>query len=143
MRSDRPFKFAVTGGAAGTFLPAAQLDVPLDFAAWQQGVAVGSGSVVVADDSISAVEMLLWILRFFAAESCGKCTPCRIGTVQASDVVQRIVDGAGKSGDLDALSRLASLLDRTSFCGLGRSVAEPIRSSLRYFEADFRKLGAK
>lgn len=140
--NNRKFKLAVTGGAAGTFLSEPQLDIPLDFQAWDQGVAVGSGGIIVADDSVSAVEVLLWILQFFEVESCGKCTPCRIGTVQARQVVERILAGGGQPGDIERLTKLAKVLERTSFCGLGQSVAWPIESAIQQFRTDFTDLGA-
>ena len=139
---DRPFKFAVTGGAAGTLVPESMLDVPLTFASWKTGVSLGSGGIMFADSSVSAVRMLLWILQFFESESCGKCTPCRIGTCQSREIVQRIDNHAGKDGDIDRLLALAKTLDRTSFCGLGQSVAWPIESAVRHFPDDFEECGA-
>ena len=141
--NDRAFKFAVTGGAAGTFVTESMLDIPLDFAAWEDRISLGSGGVMVADDSISAVSFLFWILHFFENESCGKCTPCRVGTSQAKEIVRRIANGDGQQGDIDRLLQLAELLDRTSFCGLGQSVAWPIETAIQRFRQDFETLGAR
>lgn len=139
MRDGSEFKFALTGGAAGTFVPASNLDVPLMLESLSVGVAVGSGAVIVADQSVNAARMLLWLLEFFARESCGKCTPCRIGTVEARNVVQRVVSGRGEAGDMDRLQQLADLLQMTSLCGLGQSLAWPIRSALTHFPEDFER----
>ena len=142
MKDSAEFKFALTGGAAGTFVPRELLDVPLTYEAFESGVAVGSGAIVVADQSVSAAEMLLWILNFFAHESCGKCTPCRVGTVEARDIVQQIVDrsstrGAHSRGRVERLLKLAKTLGTMSFCGLGLSVAWPIESAVTHFPEDF------
>lgn len=139
MRDGSEFKFALTGGAAGTFVPETLLDVPLLLESLDAGVAVGSGAVVVADQSVNVARMLLWLLEFFARESCGKCTPCRIGTVEARDIVQRVVSGRSEPGDLDRLQQLADLLQMTSLCGLGQSLAWPIRSALKHFPEDFER----
>ena len=131
------FKLALAGGAAGTFVPPSLLEVPLSDEPSTDGVAVGSGAIMVADQTVSAATMLLWILHFFEHESCGKCTPCRIGTRQARQITARFAQGAGRPGDRAALLRLAKTLDRSSFCGLGHSVAWPIESAIRYFPEDF------
>lgn len=137
MRSGSEFKFALTGGAAGTFLPESLLDSELTYDALESGVALGSGAIVVADESVNAAEMLLGLLDFFARESCGKCTPCRVGVVQARDVVAKIVSGNGDAEDLRRLEELAETLQTMSLCGLGMSVAWPIESALRHFPRDF------
>ena len=137
MRAGSEFKFALTGGAAGTFVPNEQLDVPLAYGAMSEEVTLGSGAIIVADQSVSAAEMLLWVLNFFANESCGKCTPCRVGTVQARDIVQRIVGGDRRAGDVDRLLNLAKTMGTMSLCGLGLSVAWPIESAIKYFREDF------
>ena len=141
MSQDRNFKFALTGGAAGTFVPAELLDIPLHFESWKDGVAVGSGAIIVADQTVSVASMLLWILKFFEVESCGKCTPCRIGTVRAREIVERITFGELRNPDvakdIDELLSLARTLGSMSFCGLGQSVAWPIESAIKYFRYDF------
>ena len=137
LRDGSDFKFALTGGAAGTFVPEELLDVPLSYDAMSDGVALGSGAIIVADQSVSAAEMLLWVLNFFANESCGKCTPCRVGTVQALEIVQRIVGGDGQDDDVDRLLKLAKTLGSMSLCGLGLSVQWPIESAIKYFREDF------
>ena len=137
MRDDSDFKFALTGGAAGTFVPEALLDVPLTYDAMSDGVALGSGAIIVADQTVSAAEMLLWVLNFFVNESCGKCTPCRVGTIEARDILARIVAGDRRQGDIDRLMKLAKTMGTMSMCGLGLSAAWPIESAIKYFRDDF------
>jgi len=138
MRSGSKFRMALTGGAAGTIVPSALLDEPLDFSSSQRGVSLGSGAMFILDESVSAVTLLGWLLHFFELESCGKCTPCREGTREARILVERIASGGG-TGGVAKLRELARLMKTASFCGLGQSVAIPIESALRHFSADFEK----
>lgn len=135
MRPDSTFHFALAGGAAGTLVPAALLDVPIDYASAAQGVMLGAGAFLICDHSVSPMEMLRELMHFFAAESCGKCTPCRIGTLGACQILDRSVAGAGQAGDVAVLTELAEVLEKASFCGLGQSAAWPITSALRHFGA--------
>lgn len=136
------FKMALTGGAAGTLIPESLLDVPLNFDSANSGVALGSGVVVICNQSVSAVDLLECLLNFFRHESCGKCTPCREGTRVTHELVKQIARGKGCVGDLAKLTNLADALHNTSFCGLGQSVALPIRSALKHFAEDFYRCGA-
>jgi NADH:ubiquinone oxidoreductase subunit F (NADH-binding)/NADH:ubiquinone oxidoreductase subunit E len=133
MRDGRPLQFVVVGGAAGTLVPPALLDVPLDYDSMRHGVLLGSGAIIVADDSVTIPRMLHWLLWFFEQESCGKCTPCRIGTRQARQILDRIAAGRTDSNDLPRLRELAQMLGNTSLCGLGQSAAWPIQSALVHF----------
>jgi len=137
MRDGSRFKVALAGGAAGTFVPASLLDVPIDFSSGKRGVTLGSGAMLILDESVPVPTVLTWLLHFFEVESCGKCTPCREGTREARLVCERLAKGQGHAGDLAELKRLARLLDLTSFCGLGRSVAWPVESALRHFDNEF------
>jgi NADH-quinone oxidoreductase subunit F len=137
MRGGMRFKAALTGGAAGTFTPAALLDVPIDFRSGTQGVTLGSGAMIILDESVSIRAMLSWLLHFFEVESCGKCTPCREGTREARLICERFATGRGSAEDLVELKWLARMLDLTSLCGLGRSVAWPIESALKHFGSEF------
>lgn len=142
MRSGSDFKMALTGGAAGTFVPKALLDVPIDFESASKGVALGSGVIIVFDTTVSVPEVLEWLLHFFRQESCGKCTPCREGSIVAHDIVERIARNEGRPGDINQLRHLAELLQQTSFCGLGQSIALPINSAIDHFPEDFQQCGA-
>lgn len=137
MRSGSTFRFALTGGAAGTLVPPALLDVPIDYESAAQGVSLGSGGFLVCDQSVSPVKILGELLHFFEMESCGKCTPCRIGTREARQVLDRFIAGAGTAQDLERLTGLARLLQTTSLCGLGMSAAKPIQSALTHFRECF------
>lgn len=131
------FKFALTGGAAGTIVPAGLLDVPMDYASGQKGVSLGAGAMLVCDQSVSAVAFLRELLRFFAAESCGKCTPCRVGTWRAFEILSRMADGIGHQGDMAELKPLSENLLLASFCGLGQAAPIPMNSAMAYFAEEF------
>jgi NADH:ubiquinone oxidoreductase subunit F (NADH-binding)/NADH:ubiquinone oxidoreductase subunit E len=139
MTKGSKFKFALCGGAAGTIADESILDVPIDFSSGQKGVSLGAGSFLICDQSVSAVAMLRELLHFFAAESCGKCTPCRVGTWRSSEILNRMTSGKGQKGDSDELATLAALMQDSSFCGLGQSVAIPIKSALTHFRSEFEK----
>lgn len=127
------FHFALTGGAAGTIVPERLLDMPIDFSSIAAGVALGSGAILVCDQSVSPLALVRELLWFFSVESCGKCTPCRVGTREALATIDRLRAGGGQPGDCDSLARLADLLVKTSLCGLGTTAALPIHSALRHF----------
>ena len=131
------FKAALTGGAAGLLVPASLLDVPIDFDSGKQGVALGSGAMVILDESVHVPTLLAWLLHFFEVESCGKCTPCREGTREVRLICERIAGGVARTEDLADLRRLARLMSATSLCGLGQSVAWPVESALRLFADEF------
>lgn len=130
---DSQFNFALTGGAAGTLVPPALLDVPLDYASAAQGVALGAGAVLVCDQSVSPIALARELFHFFKVESCGKCTPCRLGTMEAHTILERLSNGQGRAGDVLELTRLADQLQTASFCGLGQSAALPLQSALKHF----------
>ena len=138
MQNESAFKMALTGGAAGTIVGRSALDVPLDFAAYKQGVSLGAGAILVLNESVSVLKLLGWLLHFFEIESCGKCTPCREGTRLVRQVIQRFENGDACRDDMEQLVRLSKLLRQTSFCGLGQSVAWPIDSALKNFSDEFQ-----
>ena len=137
MRPDSTFHFALTGGAAGTIVPPVLLDIPIDYASAALGVSLGAGAFLICDQSVSPVAFLRELMHFFEAESCGKCAPCRIGTRQAREILDRMVGGRGRAGDVIELTRLAEILQTASFCGLGQSAALPLKSALKHFAGDF------
>jgi NADH:ubiquinone oxidoreductase subunit F (NADH-binding)/NADH:ubiquinone oxidoreductase subunit E len=137
LRDGSTFHFALTGGAAGTIVPASLLDVPIDYASAAKGVSLGAGAFLICDQTISPVALLRELLHFFEVESCGKCTPCRIGTRQAREILDRLVAGQTRPTDVAQLSDLAETLQNASFCGLGQSAAVPIKSALRQFPEAF------
>ncbi len=135
------FKFALTGGAAGTIVPPSLLDIPMDYASGQKGVGLGAGAFLICDQSVSVVAFLREELRFFAAESCGKCTPCRVGTWRSFQILSRMAEGNGQPGDVAELKALANVMFDSSFCGLGQSVPTPMNTALTQFEDEFMAAG--
>ena len=134
------FKFALTGGAAGTIVGPNLLDVPLDYASGlQKGIGLGAGAFLVCDQSVSVVAFLRELLLFFTAESCGKCTPCRVGTWRAFEILSRMADGKGQTGDVDELKALSENMLLASFCGLGQSVPTPMNSAMSNFASEFEQ----
>jgi NADH:ubiquinone oxidoreductase subunit F (NADH-binding) len=138
MREGSQFNFALTGGAAGTIVRDDYLDTPIDYASAARGIALGAGAFLICDQSVSPVAFLRELLHFFAAESCGKCTPCRVGTHRAHEILEHMAAGEGQPGDVDELLELAEVMSDASFCGLGQSVPIPMRSALGQFSQAFR-----
>ena len=137
MRTGSTFQFALTGGAAGTMVGSGLLDIPIDYASAAKGVSLGAGSFLICDQSVSPVAFLYQLLHFFTSESCGKCTPCRVGTKRCHELLSRLVNNQGQTGDLDELLNLANVMQVASFCGLGQSVIIPVRSALNQFKTLF------
>jgi NADH:ubiquinone oxidoreductase subunit F (NADH-binding) len=133
MRNGSSFRFALTGGAAGTLVPPSLLDVPVDYDSGSRGVALGSGGMLICDQSMSPLKMLRELVRFFELESCGKCTPCRVGTHEAGRILDQMLTGEILPDDRQRLADLANLLQEASLCGLGMSVSKPIQSALQHF----------
>ncbi len=131
------FHFALTGGAAGTLVGPGLLDIPLDYSSSAQGISIGAGGFLICDQTNSPIQLLRELIHFFANESCGKCTPCRVGTWRAREILNRMVAGKGCPGDVDELRVLADALLLASFCGLGQSVYIPIHSALTNFAEEF------
>ncbi len=138
MRPGSTFHFALTGGAAGTIVPAALLDMPIDYYSGAKGVSLGAGAFLICDQSVSPAALLRELLHFFESESCGRCTPCRIGTRQAGLILERLTAGRGKAEDATQLAALAELMRQASFCGLGQAAALPIQSALQHFAEAFK-----
>ena len=138
MRKASKFNFALTGGAAGTVVSEALLDIPIDYASGAKGISLGAGAFLICDQSVSPVAFLRELMHFFRAESCGKCTPCRVGTFRSYEILKRMAAGEGKPGDVDELHALADLMFDSSFCGLGQSVPIPMRSALTQFAQAFK-----
>lgn len=137
------FQFALSGGAAGLIVPPDYLDVPIDYRSASEGVSLGAGSFLVCDQTVSPVAFLREVMHFFSVETCGKCTPCRIGTYQSVELLDRLSRGQGKPRDLEDLYNIAGVAQVASFCGLGQSIAMPVHSALRHFQDAFtRSIGS-
>jgi NADH:ubiquinone oxidoreductase subunit F (NADH-binding) len=118
-------------------VPEELLDIPIDYTSAAKGVSLGAGAFLICDRSVSPVKLLRELLHFFASESCGKCTPCRQGTTRSLAILDRMLSGKGTESDIPELLRLADVMQYDSFCGLGQSVAIPMKSALHYFRDDF------
>ena len=138
MKTGSTYYFALTGGAAGTIVPGSLLDIPIDYSSASKGVSLGAGAFLICDQTVSPVELLREIMHFFAAESCGKCTPCRVGTYRSLEILTHMASGLGKPGDYQELIRLADVMQDASFCGLGQSVAIPMKSAMIHFPELFQ-----
>ena len=131
MRGGGEFKAVQIGGPSGGCLTTKDLDIPLDFDSLKKvGAMVGSGGLVVMDDRTCMVEVARFFMNFTQNESCGKCVPCREGTKQMLKILDRIVEGRGEEGDIDLLLELADTISATALCGLGKTAAFPVVSTI-------------
>lgn len=138
MRNGAEFKAVQIGGPSGGCLTKEHLDLPLDFDSLKKvGAMIGSGGLVVMDDKTCMVEVARFFMNFTQNESCGKCVPCREGTKRMLEILERIVAGQGKDGDIDLLLELAETISATALCGLGKTAAQPVVSTIRYFRDEY------
>ncbi|MGB9667221.1 MAG: NADH-ubiquinone oxidoreductase-F iron-sulfur binding region domain-containing protein, partial [Candidatus Cryosericum sp.] len=136
----RRLGFLQTGGSAGTVVSERELDTPLDFASMKtSGVSLGSGVILVASEEVPLLPFLAEVAHFFWHESCGKCTPCREGTLQVKAIMDALVDRTADPRALERLRRLLNTLTNTSFCGLGQAVPLAFESALRTFPSVFEQ----
>jgi NADH:ubiquinone oxidoreductase subunit F (NADH-binding)/NADH:ubiquinone oxidoreductase subunit E/Pyruvate/2-oxoacid:ferredoxin oxidoreductase delta subunit len=134
----RAFKAVQIGGPSGGCIPASLGDTTVDFEALNEvGAMMGSGGFVVLDDTDCMVEMARYFLSFTQSESCGKCTPCRIGTKRMLEILDRLCRGQGRPGDIERLEQLAKTVKAQSLCGLGRTAPNPVLTTIRYFRDEF------
>ncbi len=132
------FKAVQIGGPSGGCIPASMADMPVDLGSLSQaGAMIGSGGMVVLDETDCMVDIAKYFLSFTQKESCGKCTFCRIGTRRMLDILERLCAGRGETGDLEKLEELAGLTKRGSLCGLGRTAPNPVLTTLRYFRDEY------
>lgn len=134
----RRFKAVQIGGPSGGCVPAGLADTPVDYEELQKvGAIMGSGGMVVLDDTDCMVDVARFFLRFTQRESCGQCTSCRIGTLRMLEVLDRLCTGTARPTDLDTLEQLASHVAAGSLCGLGTTAPNPVVTSLRYFRDEY------
>jgi NADH:ubiquinone oxidoreductase subunit F (NADH-binding)/(2Fe-2S) ferredoxin/NAD-dependent dihydropyrimidine dehydrogenase PreA subunit len=139
-KKHRKFKAVQLGGPSGGCIPEEYLDVPCDYEAiTKAGAIMGSGGMIVMDDSTCMVDMARYFLDFIQDESCGKCTPCREGTRRMLQIVEKITEGRGEAGDIETLEELASMIKESSLCGLGQTAPNPVLSTLRYFRDEYEE----
>lgn len=134
----RKFKAMLVGGPSGGCIPASMGDTPVDYEALSEvGAMMGSGGLIVLDDSDCIVEMCRYFLSFTQEESCGKCSPCRIGTMRMLEMLTRLCNGKGKESDLELLDQLGQVIKNQSLCGLGKTAPNPVLTALKYFREEF------
>ncbi len=134
----KKFKAAQTGGPSGGCIPASLIDTPVDYESLQAiGSMMGSGGLIVMDEDNCMVDIAKFFLEFTVDESCGKCTPCRIGTRRMLDILNRITEGKGEEGDIEKLEELANNIKATALCGLGQTAPNPVLSTIRYFRDEY------
>jgi formate dehydrogenase iron-sulfur subunit len=135
--SGRPVKAVQVGGPLGAYFPPALFDTPFGYEDYAgKGGLIGHAGIVVFDDTADMLKQARFAMEFCAIESCGKCTPCRIGTHQAHDILVAITEGRGQLSDLDELLHLADGMRDLSNCGLGQTSGVPIFDTLKYFRAE-------
>jgi len=137
----REFKAAQTGGPSGGCIPQEYLDTPVDYESLNKlGSIMGSGGLVIIDDSMGMPDFAKYFMEFCMDESCGKCVPCRVGTVQIGKLLDKVIAGDGKPEDLEKLDSLCQVVKTTSLCGLGQSAPNPVLSTLKYFRSEYESL---
>ncbi|HPH94805.1 MAG TPA: NADH-quinone oxidoreductase subunit NuoF [Anaerolineaceae bacterium] len=138
IKDGKGFKAIQTGGPMGGCLPAQFLDLPVDYETLgQAGSIMGSGGMIIMDDETCMVDIARFFMEFTQDESCGKCTPCRVGTRRILEILERICAGKGKHGDIETLEMLCKEIKTTSLCGLGQGAPNPVESTLKHFRHEY------
>jgi len=138
MRGDRPLKAVIPGGASTPILTPEQLDTPMDFESLvEAGSMLGTGAIVVIEEGTCMVEVARRLTAFFAHESCGQCTPCRVGTQRLKEILTRIVRGQGKPDDLNLLEEICAGIVGNTLCPMGDAAVNPVLSSLKHFRGEY------
>ncbi len=138
MRNGKKFKAVQIGGPSGGCLTEEELDMPLDFDSLKKaGAIIGSGGLVAMDEDTCMVEVARFFMNFTQKESCGKCTPCREGTRRMLEILERIVNGEGKDGDIELLEELSDVISNTALCGLGKTAPSPVVSTIQKFRKEY------
>ncbi len=138
IQDDKKFKAVQLGGPSGGCIPEHLIDIPIDYESVNStGAIMGSGGMVVMDESTCMVDMARFFLAFTQDESCGKCTFCRIGTKRMLEILTRITEGKGKEGDIEQLEELSEQIQDASLCGLGQTAPNPVLTTLKYFRHEY------
>ncbi|HAZ37115.1 MAG TPA: NADH-quinone oxidoreductase subunit F, partial [Clostridiaceae bacterium] len=136
--NNKKFKAVQTGGPSGGCIPAELIDIPIDYDSLISiGSMMGSGGMIVLDEDNCMVDVARFYLDFIKDESCGKCTPCRVGTKRMLEILEKITRGQGTMDDLDKLETLAKEIKASSLCGLGQTAPNPVLSTLKYFRDEY------
>ncbi len=134
----KKFKAVQTGGPSGGCIPASLLDIPVEYDTLTSvGAMMGSGGMIVLDEDNCMVDIARFFLDFTVDESCGKCTPCRIGTRRMLEILERIVNGKGEEGDIEKLENLAENIKNSALCGLGQTAPNPVLSTIKFFRDEY------
>jgi NADP-reducing hydrogenase subunit HndC len=137
MENGKKLKLVQTGGSSGTIAPASLQDTPMDFDSFRNaGVSLGSGALLVCDEGTCVVDLAKVILLFFRNECCGKCTPCRIGTLRLYEIMSQVSEGKASLSDLDEMLKISEAMSEVSNCGLGQTASTALRDILKYFRAE-------
>ena len=135
---DRAIKAVQTGGPSGGCIPEEFLDTPVDYDSLAAlGSIMGSGGMIVMDEKDCMVNVAKYFLDFTRDESCGKCTPCREGTLRLMEMLEAITEGRGQEGDIDKLIKMSELIKKTSLCGLGATAPNPVLTTIKYFRDEY------
>jgi NADH-quinone oxidoreductase subunit F len=138
IRGGKKFKAAQVGGPSGGCIPKEHLNVPMEYDSLVQlGAMMGSGGLIVMDENTCMVDLARYFLDFIQDESCGKCTPCRIGTKRMLEILERIAHGEGQEGDIELLIELGERIKDSALCGLGQTAPNPVLSTIRYFRDEY------
>ena len=138
--SGRPIRAVQVGGPLGAYIPESQFDTPLDYEAFAaMGALVGHGGIVAFDDTADLAHMARYAMEFCAHESCGKCTPCRIGSTRGVELIDRIIEGKNRAADMTQLADLCETMQHGSLCGLGGMTHFPVMSAVKHFPDDFAR----
>ncbi|MBP7460754.1 MAG: NADH-quinone oxidoreductase subunit NuoF [Candidatus Delongbacteria bacterium] len=136
----KEFKAVQAGGPSGGCIPKEYLNTPVDYESLKKlGAIVGSGGLIIMDEDTCMVDLARFFMDFIVEESCGKCTPCRVGTKRMLQILNRITRGEGKMEDIDLLINLGEQITKTALCGLGQTAANPVLSTLRYFRHEYEE----
>jgi formate dehydrogenase iron-sulfur subunit len=138
--SGRPVRAVQVGGPLGAYLPRSRFDLPMDYEAFAAaGAMVGHGGIVVFDDTVDMSLQARFAMEFCAEESCGKCTPCRLGSVRGVEVIDRIIAGDDREANFELLKDLCETMVDASLCAMGGLTPFPVRSALEHFPEDFNR----
>ncbi|MGY0216908.1 formate dehydrogenase beta subunit [Endozoicomonadaceae bacterium StTr2] len=138
--SGRPIRAVQVGGPLGSYLTEAEFDTPMTYEEFTEiGAVLGHGGIVVFDDTVDMAQQARFAMEFCAAESCGKCTPCRIGSTRGVEVIDRIINNEDREQNIELLHDLCDTMDAASLCALGGMTSLPVRSAIQYFHIDFEK----
>ena len=141
--SGRPVRAVQVGGPLGAYLPVSRLDLPMDYESFAAvGAMIGHGGIVVFDDTVDMSLQARFAMEFCAEESCGKCTPCRLGAVRGVEVIDRIIAGVEREANLELLEDLCETMVDASLCAMGGLTPSPVRSALEHFPEDFARAEA-